>query len=235
VIRLCYSNHTEALCEALSENLAAGRTSLFDPVHLIVPNPLVEGYVKQALARRLGIAAHIETQFLRGFLGQIARASAPEILIVDRDLCEGELLALLADPARLTPRDLGPVRGYLSVAAGGDASDEEGLDRKRVQLAAQLAGLFDEYAFSRPEMLATWRNGALVPDLDEPLQRWQRELSPMRVAAQRERHAACRERRPQRWIVCERDDRGRLRHVRQRPIEVVDRRQQLEGGPRGID
>ena len=176
MIRLCYSNHTEALCEALSENLAAGRTSLFDPIHLIVPNPLVEGYVKQALARRLGIAAHIETQFLRGFLGQIARASAPEILIVDRDLCEGELLALLADPARLTPRDLGPVRGYLSVAAGGDASDEEGLDRKRVQLAAQLAGLFDEYAFSRPEMLATWRNGALVPDLDEPLQRWQREL-----------------------------------------------------------
>ena len=176
MIRLCYSNRTEALCEALAENLGAGRSNLFDPVHLIVPNPLVEGYVKQSLARRLGIAAHIETQFLRGFLRQIATASAPEILIVDRDLCEGELLALFADPARLAPRDLAPVRGYLSVAAGGDASDAEGLDRKRVQLAAQMAGLFDEYAFSRPEMLAAWRNGALIPDLDEPMQRWQREL-----------------------------------------------------------
>jgi exodeoxyribonuclease V gamma subunit len=195
VIRLYTSNYTEALCEALAENLGAGRTSLFDPVHLVVPNPLVEGYVKQALARRLGIAAHIETQFLRGFLRQVATASAPEILIVDRDLCEGELLALFADPRRLGSRDLGAVRAYLSGAAeaaagrtvAADAAarddkydtgkyDDEGLDRKRVQLAARVAELFDEYAFSRPEMLAAWREGGLVPDLDEALQRWQREL-----------------------------------------------------------
>jgi exodeoxyribonuclease V gamma subunit len=180
VIRLCYSNRTEALCDALAQNLAVGRSSLFDPIHLVVPNPLVEGYVKQALARRLGIAAHIETKFLRGFLGEIAAASHPEILIVDRDLCEGELLALFADPARLAPRDLGPVRAYLSPSAdaGPDASgrDDEGLDRRRVQLAAQVAALYDEYAFSRPEMLAAWRTGGLAPDLDEPLQRWQREL-----------------------------------------------------------
>jgi exodeoxyribonuclease V gamma subunit len=187
VIRLCYSNRTEALCEALAENLGAGRSSLFDPVHLVVPNPLVEGYVKQAVARRLGIAAHIETRFLRGFLRQIAEASDPEILIVDRDLCEGELLALFADPARLASRDLGAVRAYLAPRAeagalgevDGDQSDQshqEGLDRRRVQLAAQMAALYDEYAFSRPEMLAAWRNGGLAPDLDEPLQRWQREL-----------------------------------------------------------
>jgi exodeoxyribonuclease V gamma subunit len=178
VIRLCYSNRTEALCEALAENLGEGRSTFLDPVHLVVPNPLVESYVKQALARRLGIAAHIETQFLRGFLRQVATASAPEILIVDRDLMEGELLALLADPRRLQSRDLGPVRAYLPDADGatGEVGDDGWNDRKRVQLAAQLAALFDEYAFSRPEMLATWRQGGLVPDLDEPLQRWQREL-----------------------------------------------------------
>jgi exodeoxyribonuclease V gamma subunit len=172
VIRLCYSNRTEALCEALAENLGAGRASLFDPVHLIVPNPLVEGYVKQDLARRLGIAAHIQTRFLRGFLREIARASAPETLIVDRDLMEGELLALFHDPRRLASRDLEAVRDYLPAAE----ADGEGLDRRRVQLAAQVAELFDEYAFSRPEMLAAWRQGALVPDLDQRLQRWQREL-----------------------------------------------------------
>jgi exodeoxyribonuclease V gamma subunit len=180
VIRLCYSNRTEALCEALAENLGAERASLFDPIHLVVPNPLVEGYVKQALARRLGIAAHIETQFLRGFLKQIANASAPETPIVDRDLCEGELLALFSDPARLASRDLDAVRGYLTPSGpardDNHASEDEGLDRRRVQLAAQVAALFDEYAFSRPEMLAVWRRGALVADLDEPLQRWQREL-----------------------------------------------------------
>jgi exodeoxyribonuclease V gamma subunit len=180
VIRLCYSNRTEALCEALAENLGAQRASLFDPVHLVVPNPLVEGYVKQALARRLGIAAHIETQFLRGFLERIANASAPETPIVDRDLCEGELLALFSDPARLGSRDLDAVRGYLAASDSArdndHPSDDEGLDRRRVQLAAQVAALFDEYAFSRPEMLAVWRRGGLVADLDEPLQRWQREL-----------------------------------------------------------
>jgi exodeoxyribonuclease V gamma subunit len=180
VIRLCYSNRTEALCEALAENLGAERASLFDPIHLVVPNPLVEGYVKQALARRLGIAAHIETQFLRGFLKQIAQASAPETPIVDRDLCEGELLALFSDPARLASRDLDAVRGYLAASGpaceNDHAGDDEGLDRRRVQLAAQVAALFDEYAFSRPEMLAVWRRGALVADLDGPLQRWQREL-----------------------------------------------------------
>jgi exodeoxyribonuclease V gamma subunit len=180
VIRLCYSNRTEALCEALAENLGAGRSSLFDPIHLVVPNPLVESYVKQSLARRLGIAAHIETRFLRGFLRDIAVASAPEILIVDRDLVEGELLALFADPGRLASRELEAVRGYLMAPAGEAAADDpdhdEGLDRRRVQLAAQVAALFDEYAFSRPEMLAAWRVGGLVPGLDEPLQRWQREL-----------------------------------------------------------
>ena len=62
------------------------------------------------------------------------------------------------------------MRDYLQ-GADGDA-----LDRKRVQLAAELAALFDEYAFSRPEMLAAWREGALVPEADQALQRWQRAL-----------------------------------------------------------
>ncbi|HZL20875.1 MAG TPA: exodeoxyribonuclease V subunit gamma, partial [Polyangia bacterium] len=145
MIRLCYSNRTEALCEALAENLGAERSSLFDPVHLVVPNPLVEGYVKQALARRLGIAAHIETHFLRGFLKQIANASAPETPIVDRDLCEGELLAMFSDAGRLASRDLDAVRGYLARSgfALDSDRDDEGLDRRRVQLASQVAALFD--------------------------------------------------------------------------------------------
>ena len=56
------------------------------------------------------------------------------------------------------------------------AADGDGLDRKRVQLAAELAALFDEYAFSRPEMLAAWREGALVTEADPALQRWQRAV-----------------------------------------------------------
>jgi exodeoxyribonuclease V gamma subunit len=141
---------------------------------LVIPNPLVEGYVKQALAAGLGIAANVETHFLRGFLREVAAASAPGVRIVDRDLLEGELLALFHDQGWLAGPELGPLRDYLS---GGAAPVEaEGLDRKRVQLAAELATLFDEYTFSRPEMLAAWRSGALDPLADEGLQRWQRAL-----------------------------------------------------------
>ena len=173
MIRFCCSNRLEALVEALAGTVGAGRTSLFDPVNLVVPNTLVEGFVKQGLARRLGIAANVETRFLRGFLRQVAADSAPGATgttIVDRDLIEGALLGLFHDLAWLNGADLGPVRDYLQ-GADGDA-----LDRKRVQLAAELAALFDEYAFSRPEMLAAWREGALVPEADQALQRWQRAL-----------------------------------------------------------
>jgi exodeoxyribonuclease V gamma subunit len=176
VIRFCCSNRLEALVEALAGTVGAGRTSLFDPVNLVVPNTLVEGYVKQGLARRLGIAANVETRFLRSFLRQVAAASAPEATgttgatIVDRDLIEGALLGLFHDFAWLNGPDLSAVRDYLG-GADGDA-----VDRKRVQLAAELAALFDEYAFSRPEMLAAWRQGALVPEADQALQRWQRAL-----------------------------------------------------------
>ncbi|HEY6477858.1 MAG TPA: exodeoxyribonuclease V subunit gamma, partial [Polyangia bacterium] len=174
MIRFCCSNRLEALVDALSDTVGAGRTSLFDPVTLIVPNALIEGYVKQGLARRLGIAAHIETEFLRGFLRKVAASSAPDTVIADQDLLEGALLELFHDQGWLNDPELAPVRDYLG--GGGGALDADARDRKRVQLAAELAALFDAYAFSRPEMLAAWREGALVPEADPVLQRWQREI-----------------------------------------------------------
>jgi exodeoxyribonuclease V gamma subunit len=178
VIRFCCSNRLEALVEALAATVGAGRTGLFDPVTLVIPNPLIEGYVKQGLARRLGIAANVQTRFLRGFLRDVAAKSAPDAIIVDRDLIEGALLALFHDQGWLSGPELGPVRDYLrgprQDATGGDETDA--LDRKRVQLAAELGALFDEYAFSRPEMLAAWRAGALVPEADQVLQIWQRAI-----------------------------------------------------------
>ena len=107
----------------------------------------------RALARRRGIAAHVESYFLNGFLREVAEASAPGLHIVDRDTIEGELLALFHDGRRLASADLAPVRGYLVP----DDADRPALDRRRAQLAAPIAELFDEYAYSRPEMLDVWR------------------------------------------------------------------------------
>ena len=171
-MRLSTSNRVEALADALAEAIGGEARSFYEPVRLVVPNALVEVWVKQHLARRLGIAANIKSQRLGVFLRDVVRASAPEVRVVDRDVMWGELLALLHDPARLRDPDLAEVTRYL--AAGGD--DPAAIDRRRVQLAGKLAGLFEEYAFSRPEMLAVWRRGGLARGLDEPLQRWQRGL-----------------------------------------------------------
>ena len=118
VIRFCCSNRLEALVEALADTVGAGRTSLFDPVTLVVPNTLVEGYVKQGLARRLGIAAQRRNRIPARLLAQGGgRQRARTTVIADRDLIEGALLELFHDLGWLSGPELGPVRDYLVAAA----------------------------------------------------------------------------------------------------------------------
>ncbi len=181
MIRLAYSNRTEELLRALAADLARARAAghgLFERVPLVVPNPQVETYVKLGVARDNGIAAHLETRYLRGHLAGVVAASAPDVALVERATLEGELLALFHDERRLGAGALGPVRAYL--AAGGDAADAR--DLRRAQLAAELATLFDEYAFTRPDLLGAWRDGGTLrgagaPDDDKrPTEAWQRAL-----------------------------------------------------------
>jgi exodeoxyribonuclease V gamma subunit len=183
VIHLCYSNRTEELLGALAADLGAARAAgrgLYEPVPLVVPNPQVETYVKLGVARHNGIAAHLETRYLRGHLARVVIDSAPDVTVVDRAAIEGELLALLHDDRWLAMEELAPVRAYL--AAGGATPDA--LDLRRYQLGAELAGLFDEYSFARPELLRAWREGRSLPDdsagAPDPerraLESWQRAL-----------------------------------------------------------
>jgi exodeoxyribonuclease V gamma subunit len=162
MIRLCYSNRTEELLRALAADLAAGASArgIFQPVPLVVPNPQIETYVKLGVASLNGVAAHIETKYLRGHLADIVAKSAPDVAIVERAAIEGELLGLFQDDKWLALDELAPVRAYL--AAGGEAPDA--LDLRRYQLAAELARLFDDYAFARPELLQAWREGRTLPD-----------------------------------------------------------------------
>ena len=198
MIDLTYSNRIEPLLDALAVNVAATQATLYDPVTVLVPSASVADHLRQGLARRRGIAANVQTGFLRGFLRDVAEASAPGLRIVDRDVIEGELLALFHDARRLAPADLAAVRVYLhswdpqrvpdpprwdsggkaasAPTRGLDDDDRDALDRRRAQLAAKMADLFDEYAYARPEMLAAWRKGGLIAGWDEPLQTWQRAL-----------------------------------------------------------
>ncbi len=155
MIRLAYSNRTEELLERFAADLSGwrgARDAIFKPAQLIVPNRNVEVWLKRQLAARDGIAGNFEVHFLRRFVAGLLEARDPGIQVVGSELLTDLLLSILLDDEVLGRPGLEPVRGYLY---GGGNSDGA-VDLRRVQLAVELARLFEEYGFSRPEMLAAW-------------------------------------------------------------------------------
>jgi len=167
MIRLCYSNRTEVLLERLAENISAqrARDGVWTAVQVVVPNAQVEAYLRQALARRLGIAANLRFRFLDG----LYRFSLPSPLrLLDRGVLQGALLACFQDPDVLNQDHLSSVRAYLQ----GDTS---GL--RAVQLSGELARLFEEYALSRPQWIKAWNQSREAVTGGPPeLEAWQRQL-----------------------------------------------------------
>src|SRR5262249_22999097 len=84
------------------------------------------------------------------------------------------ILGLLSDESFLAHAQLEPVREYL-LAAGADA---DVVDRRRFQLAEQVAYQFDQYALMRPELLSAWRLGTTLPvgHTQASTERWERDL-----------------------------------------------------------
>ncbi len=162
MIHVTYSNRTEELLQALAGEVRQERARLgpWEPIELVVPNRNIETYLKLGLAEHLGIAANLEVSFLRGLLARLCERVVPGARLVDARQTEGHLLALFFDEAFLEQPALAPVREYL-LGAGPRA---DVVDRRRCELAAQLARLFDEYAASRPELLRAWRERAVLAD-----------------------------------------------------------------------
>jgi len=206
MIELIYSNKTERLLEELSRALLEQRQNgahPLDPVELVVPNRNMETWVRLGLAQTLGVAANLRFSFLNRYISEVVSAACPgEMALVDLDTVEAAVLTVLLDDRLLEQPDLLPVRRYLDSAApaggrrwaGGFDTHlvSDGADLRRVQLAARLAFLFQEYSFSRPEMIAAWRsygtpeekkfaalpfaNPAAVDPSAAPTVAWQRAL-----------------------------------------------------------
>lgn len=172
MIRICTSHRTEVLLDAFAANLTAERrrSGPFVPVRVIVPNRNVEAYLRLKVCERCGIAANLQTTFLRRFLADIAEAASPGTRVADAAYVEGCLLAALHDPVLLGQPDFADLRRYFDAAEG----DRDALDRRRGQLAGQLAQLFEEYAVSRPEMLSAWAAGRVASTGHSAV--WQRAL-----------------------------------------------------------
>ena len=167
MLELTYSNRTEALLAILTARVrderAAGRGP-WEPIHLVAPNPTFKEYLRQALARELGVAANLEFTYLDGLWKDLLVDDGRRPLAFD--LLRAGLLSVLGDRALLDQPVMKPVKDYLGRETG---------QLKRVQLASELAKVFEEYQMSRPDWIDAWRAGRMVTS-DPALEAWQSRL-----------------------------------------------------------
>jgi exodeoxyribonuclease V gamma subunit len=174
MFRLVYSNRAEALLAELAASvreLQAGEGALV-PVRVVVPNANVEAFVRLGVARENGIAANLEAAQLRRFAAEIVERANPGSHVADAEAMQAMALTLLLDDALLADDATAPVRAYLRAA--GDAPDA--IDVRRTQLAGRIGRLFEEYAYSRAEMLGAWEKGETLEGRALETERWQRLL-----------------------------------------------------------
>jgi exodeoxyribonuclease V gamma subunit len=181
MVRLVYSNRAEELLAELATRVREqqARDGALAPVRIVAPSAHVEGYLRLGIAREQGIAANLELSRLTGLAAEVIRTSLGARL-ADAAVIEAMALRVLLDDAALAHDDLAPVRAYLR--GGGDATDP--MDVRRVQLASRIGRLFEEYSYSRGDMLASWRRVARdprepdtpLPDRFAEIEAWQRRL-----------------------------------------------------------
>ena len=119
--------------EAAYRALMSAHAGPWEPVPIVVPNPLMKAFVKEGLARTCGIAANLRFNYLVGLWTSLVPRDAFRVLT--GDTLRSALLAVLADEALLQRVPFEPVRAYL----GGDRGS-----LKTAQLATELARAFDD-------------------------------------------------------------------------------------------
>jgi len=176
MIELIYSNKTETLLKNLALNLELKEEEKLhplEPVEIIVPNRNMETWIRLGLAQLKGIAANINFKWLENYISDLVSiASRDRFKLVNYQVTEAAILAALLDEKLLEGKELNPVSNYLRKTGRYDALNTISLgfdsylgadstDIRRVQLAAKMSSLFQEYSFSRPEMISGWREKAV--------------------------------------------------------------------------
>ena len=174
MIRLYYSNRLENLIAPLASAVAAHqRREPLEPVSIVVPNRIVEQFVRYRLAESIGVAANLKFPFLRSYLAELLQSTDKNLKILDADELQLILFECLRSSSHRDDSNLKPARDYIQ-AGSKTAADVE---LRTILLAAQLARLFREYSISRRRMIEKWR-AARRSDVDamSETERWQRHL-----------------------------------------------------------
>ena len=174
MIRLHYSNRLENLIAPLAGAVAAHqRREPLVPVSIVVPNRVVEQFIRYRLAESIGVAANLKFPFLRNYLAELLQSTDKNLKILDADELQLILFECLRSSSHRDDPDLKPARDYIQAGSRTDAD----VELRTILLAAQLARLFREYSISRRRMIEKWR-AARRPDVDAmgETERWQRHL-----------------------------------------------------------
>ncbi|MFA7384107.1 MAG: exodeoxyribonuclease V subunit gamma [Desulfurivibrionaceae bacterium] len=161
------ANRVESLLDSLADVLLAPLSSPFAPECIIVQSKGMATWLAMQLSGRFGVWANPDFPHPRQFVQRVLRATLGEegdrVQRYSRERLALLICALL-DECRHDP-DFSPLTSYL---ADGPLS-------KKLQLARQIANLFDQYAVYRPEMILAWEEGgnqpfthALAEDLWQP-------------------------------------------------------------------
>lgn len=176
MLHLFYANHTSCLIKALAKHVhqwrhGGGSNGLL-PAHILLPNSSMEAYVRLGLARHLGIAAHIKVHFINHFMASLLDEAVPNVQLVDGSVLMGWLLKVIMDEHLMGSPGMEPVRAYVD----GDVRDDAA-NKRRVQFALQMGRLFEEYAYTRADMLDRWRTGPMLQGTPHAsTEAWQRAL-----------------------------------------------------------
>ncbi len=171
-LRIVTSHRLDALLRALADALAAAPLPPLAREVVVVQSQGMRRWVTLQLADRLGCAASLYMPFPGAFGHRLAEAAdaaphpAPPGGYEDSPFGRDALTWRIDDAldALLPLKGFAPLRAYL---ADGDA-------RKRHQLCARVANLFDDYQIYRPDLLLAWEAGKDPVKCDDAA--WQAEL-----------------------------------------------------------
>lgn len=155
--QLYFSNTIESLVQSLALEISMHR-DLFDPVHIIVPNPHLQKWIQLRIAEAHGISMNLTFMFLNEGLKKMMDCCNPEeekpSILEQKDI---QLLVYHAI-AHIKPGAVHtkPITEYLYT---NNSSRKDDFDNKIWQLSTRLARYFMEYELHRDDMIQSWMKG----------------------------------------------------------------------------
>jgi exodeoxyribonuclease V gamma subunit len=199
VIRLHYSNRLENLIGPLAAAVAGAQQNRpLERIPIVVPNRIVEQFVKHRLSETVGVAANLEFPFLRSYLGYVAQKANPGLHILEAEDLQVVSFEKLRNSLAVDVAELRAVRAY---AEAGSKTHTD-IELRLFQLSGQVARLFREYSITRRELLRAWQSG---PQLEkkpfDETERWQRHLWLSLFASDGSLRPECLVDSTQRWML----------------------------------